>query len=212
MTITVRQACEGDAPAVRTVARESWHAAYGGFLGSETVDSTVDDWYAVDDLEASIADAADRSDAVFLVAEADSEGESDDDAERSSRDSGTGARDTEGELVGFVHVVPGSDDPGRTVASLVRLYVHPDRWGEGTGTALLERAIDRLETDGDSEGDGDGDSDADYERLELGVFADNEVGVRFYESNGFERTGHHEEEFAGDTRQVYTYERPLEGE
>lgn len=134
--------------------------------------------------------------------------ESDDDAESGSRGSRNGDRDTEGELVGFVHVVPGSDGHGRTVASLVRLYVHPDCWGKGTGTALLERAIDGLETDGD----GDGDSDADYERLELEVFADNEVGVRFYESRGFERTGHHEEGFAGGTQTVYTYERPLEGE
>ncbi|WP_207586884.1 GNAT family N-acetyltransferase [Halomontanus rarus] len=204
MTRTVRQAHESDAPAVRTVARESWHGAYDGFLGSETVDTTVDDWYAVDDLEASIADAADRSDAVFLVAEADSERDSDDDAESGSRGSGTGARDTQGELVGFVHVVPGSDGHGRTVASLVRLYVHPGCWGKGTGTALLERAIDGLETDGDG--------DANYERLELEVFADNEVGVRFYESRGFERTGEHEERFAGDTQPVYTYERSLEGE
>ena len=109
MTPIVRQATVRDAEAVQAVARESWHAAYDDFLGYETVEAIVDDWYEIDGLEESITDATERSDVVFLVAEA----------------GGDGAH--ESQSVGFVHVAPSPDDP--TVASLIRIYVRPDEWG-----------------------------------------------------------------------------------
>ncbi|MCU4744060.1 GNAT family N-acetyltransferase [Natronoglomus mannanivorans] len=195
MTGVCRRATVSDATAVRTVARESWHAAYSHFLERETIDSLVDDWYAVDGLEASITEAAGRADAVFLVAEGGCDGDGDEEY------------NSDTDLVGFVHVVPKPDD--RTVVSLVRLYVHPDCWGEGIGTVLVERALDELETsDGDAERRG---LEVEVE-VEVEVFAENEVGVRFYESRGFERVGEREEAFAGDTQTVYTYERSLEEE
>ncbi|ELY52506.1 GNAT family N-acetyltransferase [Natronolimnohabitans innermongolicus] len=112
MDWTVRYATPADAATVREVARESWHAAYDDLLGPETVDETVSDWYAADDLEASIDDARTRDGAAFLLATANDEG------------------------AGFAHA--GRLDGGGT-ALLSRLYVRPDRWGDGAGTALLER-------------------------------------------------------------------------
>jgi len=164
----VRSAVSDDATAVREIARESWHAAHDSILGSETVAETIDRWYAIDELRASIAEARDREDAVFLVAE---------DA---------------GELVGFAHAGPHRDRPA--VASLNRIYVCPDRWGNGSGTALLERVEGRLEEA--------------YDRLYLAVLADNEVGVSFYESAGFERVGTQESDLKTGVEE-YVYEKTL---
>lgn len=161
---TIRPADTEDAPAIRDVARESWHAAYDEILGSETVEETVTEWYAIDRLRESIADDDHR---VFV---AESEG-----------------------LVGFVHVAPWHEDP--SIAELARLYVRPALWGDGIGSALLDRAEESV----------DG-----YDALRLEVFAENDVGVGFYESRAFARVEEGYQEFGGDLHAVYVYEKPLE--
>jgi GNAT superfamily N-acetyltransferase len=62
------------------------------------------------------------------------------------------------------YVDGGEDEPG----TLTALYVHPDRWGECLGSRLFERARDHLAERG-------------TERLRIRVFAENQVGRRFYE-------------------------------
>ncbi|WIV67825.1 GNAT family N-acetyltransferase [Natrialbaceae archaeon AArc-T1-2] len=167
MSPTVRRAVPDDARAVREIATESWHAAYDDVLGTDTVVETIDRWYELADLEAAIVDARDIEGIVFLVAEDGNE------------------------LVGFAQAGPHRDQPA--VASLSRIYVRPDRWGEGIGTALLERLEDDLEA---------------YDRLCLAVLADNDVGVSFYESTGFERVGVQESNLE-DGLEEYVYEKPL---
>ncbi|WP_254765843.1 GNAT family N-acetyltransferase [Salinilacihabitans rarus] len=165
MTRPIRPATTDDAASIRDVARESWHAAYDAFLGEETVEETIDEWYARDQLRESIADDGAR---VFV-------------AEGAST------------LVGFVHAGPAREEP--SVAHLVRLYVRPGMWGEGVGSALLERAETALREDG-------------YDRLRLVVLADNEVGVSFYESRGFERIEARESGLREDLEE-YVYEKGL---
>ncbi|NHN61142.1 MULTISPECIES: N-acetyltransferase [Halorussus] len=165
----VRPATTDDVGAVRRVARESWHAAYDGLLGAETVDAVVDDWYDPERL----ARPVEREDGVFLVAEADE-----------STDSG---------VVGFAQGVVGDgDDP----AELPRIYVSPDRWGGGVGSALLARVEDRL-------------ADRGADRLRLVVLADNEVGNGFYEKHGYRVVGERESELAGRTVTDYVREKEL---
>lgn len=163
----VRDGRPDDAEAIARVARASWHAAYDGLLGAGTVDETVDRWYDTDSLRQEIA-AAERESAstsgesiFFLVAEAD-------DA-----------------VVGFGAAGPspeGDDLPADAFIS--RLYVCPDRWGAGIGTALTGRLARRLQADS-------------HERVWLEVFAENEVGRGFYESLGFKHMGSVDEEFGG---------------
>ena len=66
----------------------------------------------------------------------------------------------DGEPAGFAHARP--DDAGDW--HLARIYVDPDRWGEGVGTALLERVESDLRTRG-------------VEAYRLAVLAGNDVGV-----------------------------------
>ncbi len=89
--------------------------------------------------------------------------------------------------VGFVHVAP--DDEAGTF-ELLRIYVLPDEWGTGLGTRLLTRVERRLK-------------ERNADRLRLVVLADNDVGVGFYESRGFERIEEREDSTLGVREYVY---------
>lgn len=80
-------------------------------------------------------------------------------------------------------------------AELVTLYTDPEHWGEGIGTALVAGIVDRLPPV--------------PERLVLETFADNEIGRRFYESQGFEETGTWRFEIAGETYPTVVYARSV---
>lgn len=140
--MSIRPATPEDAPAVRRVARASWHAAHDHAVGEETVERVIDEWYATEDLRESIA----REDRPMFVATSD-------------------------EVVGFAQGGPSEDGPADAVVG--RIYVHPEHWGGGHGSALLERLFERLRAAG-------------HESVWLAVVADNEVGRSFYDGHGFE--------------------------
>lgn len=94
----------------------------------------------------SLADAVERPGTMFLVA---TDG---------------------GELLGFCHAVCFEDE-----GDLLRLYVEPDHWGGGIGTALYERLRGDLR-------------DINMKRLKAMVLSDNERGTGFYRRLGFEKT------------------------
>ncbi|MDG5758748.1 GNAT family N-acetyltransferase [Natronococcus sp. A-GB1] len=100
----------------------------------------------------------------------------------------------EGEVRGYGYVRWGEGTKafvGPEEAGLKELYVEPDYWGEGIGTALLERCLEVLP--------------GETERLCLETLAGNEVGRRFYEARGFERTGRSEFEIAGEAYPTAIY-------
>lgn len=176
MTRVVRRATVDDVWAIHEIARESWHAAYDDLLGSDRVDEVVDDWYAFGDIESSITDTSERDDAAFLVA----------------TDPPAAGPEKTTEYYGFAHAVPWPEDP--SVAFLARLYVQPDSWNDGIGSALLEG----LETE----------LSATVDRVRLAVLADNEIGISFYESAGFERVETRASDL-GAGLEEHVYEKPL---
>jgi ribosomal protein S18 acetylase RimI-like enzyme len=176
VTRVVRRATVDDVWAIHDVARESWHAAYDDVLGAERVDEVVDDWYALGDLESSIADTSGRDDAAFLVA-----------ADPPATESGD-----EPAYYGFAHAVPWPEDA--SVAFLARLYVRPERWNDGIGTALLEG----LETE----------LSGAFDRVRLAVLADNEIGISFYESAGFDRVETRASDLGAGLAE-HVYEKPI---
>ncbi|MFC4448830.1 GNAT family N-acetyltransferase [Halorussus aquaticus] len=172
----VRPATTGDVGDVRRVARESWHATYDDILGAEAVESVVDDWYDLFALRQSV----EREDGLFLVAEREGDG-----------------GDAETELIGFAQSVLGDEERADDAAAqLPRIYVHPDHWDEGVGSAML----DRVEAWA---------ADRGAERLRLLVLADNEVGNAFYERRGYRAVGERESEFEGETVTDYVREKEL---
>lgn len=86
---------------------------------------------------------------------------------------------------------------GEHEAGLKAIYVDPDRWGEGAGTALLSAGLDLLP--------------AAVEALRLEAFAANDVGRRFYEARGFEATDRGETELDGRRYETVIYTRRLAG-
>ncbi|WP_458186732.1 N-acetyltransferase family protein [Haladaptatus sp. NG-WS-4] len=112
----------------------------------------------------SLADALDRPGTAFLVAL------------------------TDDELVGFCHGVCHEDE-----GDVLRLYVDPDDWGEGVGTALHERLRADLQ-------------DFNMKRMRAMVLADNEIGNKFYRGLGFEKDDEGTVELGGQEyrENVYT--------
>lgn len=146
MAIEVRPAVTDDVNAVREVARRAWHAAHAPIVGEATVERFLADYYDADSLRSEI-----ESEEVILdVAAAD----------------GT---DTP---VGFASASP--TDADDATFALGRIYVLPDRWGEGIGRRLLTSTEEKIERRG-------GD------RVRLAVVADNDRAVNFYESAGYDR-------------------------
>ncbi|MBV0901396.1 GNAT family N-acetyltransferase [Haloarcula salina] len=75
------------------------------------------------------------------------------------------------------------------------LYVHPDYWGEGIGTDLLNRGESHLR-------------DLSVRKIRDEVLADNEVGNGFYRTH-FEKIGERTTEVAGREYPVNVYERTV---
>lgn len=120
----IRRARTADRAAIRAVARETWHDAYDE-LDAETIDETVDEWYADDELERAIGG---------WYAGADF------DIDLEAVDSALFVAAVDGEVVGFTHgIVTGEE------GDVLRMYVHPEYQGKGVGTALHDRLVASLE-------------------------------------------------------------------
>jgi GNAT superfamily N-acetyltransferase len=86
----------------------------------------------------------------------------------------------DGAFAGYCFVAAPSREPdlGRKVAELVAIYVEPERWGRGAGTALMRAALARL-------------ADLPYDEVVLWTFKENAPAIAFYEQHGWRRDGNH---------------------
>jgi GNAT superfamily N-acetyltransferase len=86
----------------------------------------------------------------------------------------------DGAFAGYCFVAAPSREPdlGRKVAELVAIYVEPERWGRGAGTALMRAALARL-------------ADLPYDEVVLWTFKENAPAITFYEQHGWRRDGDH---------------------
>ena len=80
------------------------------------------------------------------------------------------------DVVGMVSVGPGRDEDLPGLGEVLALYVAPDRWRSGAGSALMDKA-DRLLID------------AGFTEAALWVLEDNARGRRFYEAAGWNTDG-----------------------
>jgi len=167
MAVDIRAAVPDDAPAIRRVARAAWRAAYGDIVAEATIEAAIDSWYDV----AGLRESVDRADARFLVAERG------------------------GEVVGFGQALV-AEPTARAGAELARLYVHPDHWDEGVGSALLARLEDWLRERG-------------VDRVRLAVLADNDAANAFYESRGYRRVETRRMDLQGEAVTDYVRKKEL---
>lgn len=110
------------------------------------------------------------------------------------------AEDDAGTVRGYAVFRWGQNDTKDSIrdgeAELKELYVDPDTWGEGFGTALLEAGISRLP---DAVGS-----------LALEALEGNDVAAGFYEARGFEPDGTAAFEVNGERYPTRVYRRPVE--
>lgn len=160
-----------DARAITRINALAWREAYADLLPDEVIAQ-----FGADPSDEQLREYADR-----LAHDRD----------------GIHLAESDGAPRGYSYVRWGEDTKsfvGENEAGLKEIYVEPDYWGEGIGTALLERGIDALPEN--------------VERLRLEMLDGNEVGHRFYAARGFDRTGSSEFEIAGETypTAIYTLE------
>jgi GNAT superfamily N-acetyltransferase len=98
--------------------------------------------------------------------------------------SATFVAELDGEVVGFASVGRSRDDEAETEGELYAIYLHPSRWDQGIGRALLERAEESMRASG-------------FERAILWVMEGNERGERFYRAAGWQHDGRKVDAFQG---------------
>jgi GNAT superfamily N-acetyltransferase len=142
--ITVRRAEIKDAERIARVHVASWRAAYRGHFPDEYLDGLS--WQ--ERAEQWRADL-DEGTKLILVAHDGNE------------------------LLGFATAGPSRDDDLTSdVLELYALYLDPERWARGAGTALLNAVLDTTD-----------------QQVVLWVLEGNRRAIRFYEARGFQADG-----------------------
>ena len=93
-------------------------------------------------------------------------------------DAFTYVAEIDGEFAGYCYcAAPSRDsDTGPEVAEVVAMYVEPDHWRAGAGTALMEASLERL-------------SGLPYDEAVLWTFKENGRAISFYERHGWRPDG-----------------------
>jgi ribosomal protein S18 acetylase RimI-like enzyme len=149
----VREAHQADADAITTVHEARWRAGYAHLFSQDVLEKAIRQhcsrW-------ARVLANPEFENTTLLVLE------------------------HQQQIIGFAHFGPSGnelssyDRSGR--AELYSFYVHPDRWGTGAASVLLEQVIEILERRGD-------------EAVYLNTAAETPRSRRFYEKHGFRETG-----------------------
>ena len=165
-----------DVRGVLKVNRAAWRAAYADIVS--------------DDVLARLSDPPTADDVDRWVAQLD--GGSEEQCVLVADVGGTDRRIAGYAFVRWTNTKPFVDDDEM---GLKELYVAPDRWRSGVGTALLDRGL--------------ADAPDDRTAVKLEAFAENDRGRAFYEARGFERTGSSSFELGGEPFPTVVYARPL---
>lgn len=163
--LQVRRATGDDAEAVARVHVETWQGAYAGVVPAEFLAefdwrqhvSSTRRWleeprpWVATTASATTAGARPTTTAATLVA-------------------------TRGEVLGFSTFGPARDDDlkSHSCGEIYAIYVHPDAWSSGLGSALLVASLQALST---------------YDVVVLWVLEANLRARRFYERHGFRADG-----------------------
>lgn len=166
MVTEIRPAKSTDIDGMRVVATQAWQTTPAPIIGTDTVETFLDEYYDTESFQSRL-----DHEAIILDV----------------------ATSPEEEIVGYVLANPTEGD--ETTFSLVQIYVSPDCQREGIGSQLLDYIEQKIRHRGG-------------ERLTLGVMAENDRAINFYESRGYRRTGEFYDDRI-DTR-GYDYAKELE--
>ncbi len=155
-SVTVRRAMPADAAAIARVHLDAWRWAYEGLLDpSLLARRNVDSTTAM--WQRTMAEGTH----VVLVAERD------------------------GDVVGFAGCGPSRDDNAVGAGELFVMYIDPDAYRTGVGSALMARVLEELVAAG-------------FDEAVVWVLESNQLGRRFYERWGWQTDGATKDEPNGD--------------
>ena len=168
--VTLRLARADDADAIGRIQVETWRAAYTGLMPEEAVAG-----FDVESRQRMWREGLGR---------------------RPRPGSATFVVEDGGEVVGFASVGASREEDAEREGELYAIYLHPSRWGDGIGRALLQRAEESMRSSG-------------FRRALLWVLAGNERAERFYRAAGWEEDGEKVEDFQGATVTERRYRKAL---
>ncbi len=183
MAVRVRPAAVADAPGITCAHVAAWQVAYRGIFPDRFLDDMTRDFGERMHRWEVIIVAPDQPDTVTLVAE----------------------REDDDEILGWLSYGPSRDEPAVVPSSRVPgpvgeiygIYVHPEHWRTGAGTALMGVGLAGLGSDG-------------YREATLWVLERNSAARRFYERHGWREDGARDHFERGGVQAVeLRYRRPL---
>lgn len=147
--ITIRVATTADAQRIAEIKVAGWRAAYRGLMPEDVLASLSKDEQAVKWRRRLI----EHPGRVLVAALGQ-------------------------QVAGYVSAAASRDaDPvDPAVGEIYALYVHPDHWRAGVGSALMVAALDTLRRQ-------------QFSRVTLWLLADNDPAIRFYQAHGFQADG-----------------------
>ncbi|MFN8157444.1 MAG: GNAT family N-acetyltransferase [Candidatus Nanopelagicales bacterium] len=149
--LVVRPARTEDLPDVGMVRALTWQAAYAGMVDDAELRTLTD--------PDVVAAWAARAETLTLTG------------------STYAVADLDGTVVGFAaYGAERSDSPRPWRGELYALYVLPEHWRTGAGSALMHHALDELAENG-------------FDHATLLVLAGNDRAISFYRRHGFHETG-----------------------
>jgi ribosomal protein S18 acetylase RimI-like enzyme len=172
----VRLARHSDLPAIQAAVADSWRVGYDGVIYADRLAEATSDpaeFYPGDRFESKLAD----DELAFLVAIPEGEAEP------------RGIANVNWESENTHEFVPEGESQFRAV------YVHPEHWGEGVGTALFEAGLEHL-----SPG---------LDRIWVECLDENDRGKRFYRSLGFSAVDGREIDLYGEPHETRILRREL---
>lgn len=147
--VLVRAALPEDLPAVALVRALTWQAAYAGMVDDAELRTLADP----DAVAAWAERARTMAGTTYAVAELD------------------------GEVVGFAaYGAERGEVPSPWRGEVYALYVLPQHWRSGAGSALMHGVLDELAENG-------------FDHVTLWVLVGNERAIGFYRRHGFHETG-----------------------
>lgn len=147
--MSIRRAVPSDAEGIAIVQVAAWQSAYRGLLPDDVLDRL-----SLDESKRRWQERiAQPWGHVFVAGQAD-------------------------RIVGFAACgyTDDEDVDRESAGEIYVMYVHPEHWRRGHGTALLQEALDRLRSDG-------------FQEAILWVLRGNEPAIAFYERAGFRADG-----------------------
>ncbi len=150
MRAEIRSVEKSDIEDIRELNKKCWEKAFNGIIPEDKIEENTGNYP-----RGRLREKMEDNELLFLVAEVD------------------------GKVVGTINFCWGDAnthefvDANRGEAQLRSVYLHPDYWGQGIGTKLFQKGLEKIPNN--------------INTLKVESLRENDIGRSFYEKLGFEK-------------------------